>query len=363
MTIDLGLQQYAEELLSGKKGVIVAMDALNGEIFSLVSKPDYSPNLFSGIVRSDIWNSLRNDPDKPLYNRVTQGTYSPGSTFKMVAALASLEENILDPKTRYRCRGSYKLGRRDFKCWKLGGHGRMNLYDAIVNSCNVYFYSLIRKMDIDIWAEYARKFRFGELTTIDLYGESQGIVPDKAFMDEKYGVRGWTEGNKLNLVIGQGDLLVTPIQMVRFAGTLATNGKLSVPHLGLKYFDRGNDRFHYFNQSNVDSIDDISASSWEFIRKAMYDVVNSRTGTGRAAKVRGLDVYGKTGTAQNPHGDSHSWFIGFAKKNEQVIAITILVEHGGSGGGEAAMIASKMFRYYQKELVPQQFTSRGANRN
>ncbi|MCG2714763.1 MAG: penicillin-binding protein 2 [Candidatus Marinimicrobia bacterium] len=363
LTIDLGLQQYAEELLNGKKGVIVAMDALNGEILSLVSKPDYSPNLFSGIVRSDVWNSLRNDPDKPLYNRVTQGTYSPGSTFKMVAALASLEETILDPKTSFRCRGSYKLGRRDFKCWKLGGHGRMNLSDAIVNSCNVYFYSLIRKMDIDIWAEYARKFRFGELTNIDMYGESQGLVPDKAFMDEKYGISGWTEGNKLNLVIGQGDLLVTPIQMVRFAGTLATNGKLSTPHLGLKYFDRDNDRFHYFAQSTGDSIDDISTSSWEFIQKAMYDVVNSRTGTGRAAKVRGLDVYGKTGTAQNPHGDPHSWFIGFVKKNEQVIAIAILVEHGGSGGGEAAVIASRLFRYYQKELVPQHFTSRGINRD
>lgn len=350
LTIDIGLQEYTEQLLQDKKGAVIVMDAESGEILTMVSKPDYSPSLFSGIIKSDVWNELLNDPDRPLYNRVTQGTYPPGSTFKLVAVITSLEEHVLDPETKVRCRGVYKLGRRDFKCWKLSGHGRMNLFDAVVNSCNIYFYSLIRKMDLNLWAEYARKFHFGELTGIDLYGESQGTVPDESFLDEKYGKGGWSEGNKLNLVIGQGDLLVTPLQMVRFAGVLATHGKLTTPHLGLKYMDRETNHFRRFIMSPADSVGGISESTWEFVEKAMYDVVNSKTGTGRAARVRGLNVYGKTGTAQNPHGESHSWFVGYSKDDERTLAITILIEHGGSGGGEAATTARWVFSYCQKNL-------------
>lgn len=350
LTVDIGLQAYAEELLEDKKGAAIVMDAESGEILAMVSKPDYSPELFSGIVESDVWNSLLNDPDRPLYNRATQGTYPAGSTFKLVAVFASLEEKILDPESEVFCRGVYRLGRREFKCWKLSGHGRMNLYDAIVNSCNVYFYSLIRKMDLNLWADYARRFQFGELTNVDLYGESQGVVPDDDFLNEKYGVGGWTEGNKLNLVIGQGDLLVTPLQMVRFAGTLATHGKLVTPHLGLKYLDRQSNRFQTFVFTNPDSVRGISASSWEFVERAMYDVVNSKNGTGRAARVRDLDVYGKTGTAQNPHGDSHSWFIGYSKRDGQILAVTVIIEHGGSGGGEAAVAVRRIIDYCKKNL-------------
>ncbi|MCD6205660.1 MAG: penicillin-binding protein 2 [Candidatus Marinimicrobia bacterium] len=351
LTVDLGLQVYIEQLLDGKKGAVVVMDAETGEILAMVSKPDYSPALFSGIVKSSVWNDLLNNPDRPLYNRVTQGTYPPGSVFKIVAAMTSLEEDIQDPNATVRCRGVYKLGRRDFKCWKLSGHGRMNLHDAIVNSCNVYFYSLIRKIDLNLWAEYARKFRFGELTRIDLYGESEGVVPDESFLDEKYGDGGWSEGNKLNLVIGQGDLLVTPLQIERFVATLATHGKLASPHLGLKYLDRGTNRFRQFTFPAADSVRSISESSWDFVEQAMYDVVNSEKGTGRRAKVRGLDVYGKTGTAQNPHGEAHSWFMGYSKNKGQILAVTVLIEHGGSGGGEAAYTAGRIFKYCQQSLT------------
>ncbi len=350
LTIDIGLQTYAEQLLADKKGAAVVMDAKTGEILMIVSKPDYSPGLFSGIVESNVWNELLNDAERPLFDRAIQGTYPPGSTFKIVAVLASLEENILDPDTKVRCRGAYKLGRRYFKCWKESGHGRMNLFDAIVNSCNVYFYTLIRKMDVDLWAKYAKIFRFGELTKVDLYGESQGILPDEPFLDEKYGKGGWSEGNKLNLVIGQGDLLVTPLQMVRFTGALATHGKLPTPHLGLKYIEHGTNRFQPFLFSTTDSIQSISAMSWEFVERAMYDVINSSTGTGRAAKVRGLDVYGKTGTAQNPHGEAHSWFIGYSKEGGRTLAITVLIENGGSGSGVAAVTARRLFSYCHKNF-------------
>jgi len=350
LTIDLELQRYAESLLDGPKGAIIVMDADNGEIYALVSKPDYLPNLFSGIVASDVWDKLRNDSEKPLYNRAIQGTYPAGSTFKIVAAIAALERKIIDPKATFYCRGGLRLGRREFKCWKESGHGRMNLNNAIINSCNVYFYNLIQRMDIDIWAEYAKKFKFGECTGIDLYGESQGVIPDKAFLDRKYGQHGWTEGNKLNLVIGQGDLIVTPIQMLRLIAAIGTQGKLSTPHLGLRYFDRSKVQFFPLNQTKPDSISDIHESTWDMIQSALYDVVNSAKGTGRAAKSRGLDIYGKTGTAQNPHGEDHSWFVGFLKSGGRTIALTVLVEHGGAGGGEAAKISGNLFRFIQNRI-------------
>ena len=350
LTIDLELQQYAESLLDGQKGAIIVMDADNGEIYALVSKPDYLPNLFSGIVAADVWDKLRNDPEKPLYNRAIQGTYPAGSTFKIVAAIAAFERKIVDPKATFYCRGGLRLGRREFKCWKENGHGRMDLNNAVINSCNVYFYNLIQRMDIDVWAEYARKFKFGECTGIDLYGESQGVIPNKAFLDHKYGPRGWTEGNKLNLVIGQGDLIVTPIQMLRLIAAVGTRGKLVTPHLGLRYFDRNKVQFFPLNQSKPDSISDIHESTWDMIQSALYDVVNSATGTGRAAKSRGLDIYGKTGTAQNPHGEDHSWFVGFLKSESRTIALSVLVEHGGAGGGEAAKISGNLFRLIQNRI-------------
>ena len=361
LTIDLDLQVYAESIMGDKKGAIIVMDPNNGEILSLVSKPDYSPNLFSGIVESSAWDKLREDTERPLYNRVTQGTYSPGSAFKMVAAMAALENGIVDSNWTVRCRGKYRLGRRVFKCWKERGHGRMNMHDAIANSCNVYFYNLIRKMDIDIWADNAKKFGFGAKTNIDLPEESIGVVPDTKFLDRKYGVGGWSEGNKLNLVIGQGDLLVTPIQMVRFTAALATRGKLVQPHVGLRYYDNELNNFILFSAES-DSIEYYSKSTWEFIQHSMYDVVNHRNGTGRAARVRGLKIYGKTGTAQNPHGDSHSWFIGFTKDEDFSIAVVVLVEHGGSGGAVAAPIARKIFKYCYNKTKNKIIASSGSSK-
>lgn len=359
LTIDLSLQAFAESILTEKKGSIVMMDAHSGEILCLVSKPDYSPALFAGIMRADIWDQLRNDPERPLYNRTTQGTYPPGSTFKLITAIAALEEGIIDPSFEFRCRGQYRLGRRAFKCWNPAGHGRMDLHDALVNSCNVYFYHLILKLDLDLWARYARLFRFGERTGIDLVEESAGVVPDGKFLDAKYGVGGWTEGNKLNLVIGQGDLLVTPIQLVRFAATLANRGKMLRPHLGLKYYDKSSEEYRIFDASRPDSLIEISPETWQFIQEAMFEVVNHRRGTGRAARVTGLDIYGKTGTAQNPHGDAHSWFIGFCKYPQRTIAITVLVEHGGSGGGEASLLAARLFKFWQAQERQRQLAGFG----
>ncbi len=350
LTVDLDLQVYAESLLEGYKAAMVAMDAHSGEILSIVSKPDYPPAVFSGVVSGSMWNQLRSDPNLPMYNRATQGTYPPGSTFKIIAILTALETQAVDTNWSVVCHGQYRLGRRIFKCWEQSGHGRMNMHDAVVHSCNVYFYNLIRRLDLNEWANMGKAFMFGTSTGSDLFDESEGVMPDVGFLNRKYGEHGWTDGNKLNLVIGQGDVLVTPIQMVRFSAALATRGKLVQPHVGLKYIDRITNQTHYFT-SKSDSIRRISTRNWEFVERAMNDVVNG--GTGRAARVRGVQVFGKTGTAQNPHGEAHAWFIGYMKERDQTIALAVLVEHGKSGGGISAQIAGKIFNFIRQQTVNQ----------
>lgn len=350
LTVDLGLQTFVESLVKDRKGAVIVMDSKSGEILSLVSKPDYPPGIFSGVIEPELWRNLISDPEQPLYNRSIQGTYPPGSAFKMIAAISALENDIVTTEWSVNCPGQYRLGRRVFKCWKPGGHGLMDMKSALINSCNVYFYNLIRKIDLNVWADYARTLGFGRLTNIDLPGESEGVVPDVEFLDSKYGVNNWTEGYKLNLVIGQGDLLVTPLQMTKYISILANHGEFANPHIGLKYYDRDNNQFIYFSHS-TDSIRTISEATWEFIESALFGVVNDKNGTGIAARVEGLNVYGKTGTAQNPHGEPHSWFIGFSRSKESpnlsdsAIAICVLIEHGGAGGAAASSMASEIFSY------------------
>jgi len=346
LAIDLDLQIYIESLTEGYKAGIVVLDADNGEILAIVSKPDYDPELFAGVISSSTWDALMSDPDLPMFNRATQGTYPPGSTFKLIAVLTALETKAVDPDWSVRCYGQYRLGHRIFKCWQERGHGSMNMYEAVVHSCNVYFYNLIRRLDLNDWANMGKVFKFGTETGVDLYGESAGVMPDVDFLNRKYGEHGWTDGNKLNLVIGQGDILVTPVQMARFCATLASRGKLVQPHVGLKYIDRGSNETITF-QAAEDSIQNISVDTWEFIEKAMADVINR--GTGRAARVKDVPVLGKTGTAQNPHGDAHAWFIGYMKEQNQTIATAVLVEHGKSGGGIAAQIAGQIFNFIHQQ--------------
>ncbi|MFH1213838.1 MAG: penicillin-binding protein 2 [Candidatus Neomarinimicrobiota bacterium] len=350
LTIDLDLQMFVESLVEGLKGAVVVMDASDGEILSIVSKPDYAPGVFAGVVSNSIWNELLKDPDLPMFNRATQGTYPPGSTFKIIAILTALETRSVDPEWSIYCHGQYRLGRRIFKCWDAKGHGRMNMHDAVVHSCNVYFYNLIRRLDLEDWANMGKVFKFGSETGSDLYGEASGVMPDVNYLNRKYGEHGWTDGNKLNLVIGQGDMLVTPIQMARFSAALGTRGKLVQPHVGLKYIDRKTGRMNTFTIKS-DSIRSILPSTWEFIETAMNDVITG--GTGRAANVRNVPVFGKTGTAQNPHGEAHAWFIGYMKEPNQTIAIAVLIEHGKSGGGIAAQIAGKILNFIHQQTAGQ----------
>ena len=344
LTIDKNLQGDVEHILEGKIGSAVVLDAVKGEVLAMVSKPDYPLEDFAGFMEADVWAKYTNDSNKPLLNRAVQGIYPPGSVMKLITAITALEEGLVDPSKTISCTGTYHYGDRDYRCWREIGHGSVNLSKAIVESCNIYFYQLVQQIKLDSWHRYATMFGFGQKTGVEVSEEHDGIVPNTTFMDRKYGKRGWTKGYLLNMAIGQGDILVTPLQMAQFVALLATKGE--VPNLTLVQTK---------SESNIERIRDrlfLKQSTWSRIRRMMFDVANSSHGTAYSPGLAGSNVnfFGKTGSAQNPHGETHAWFVGFAEKGSQKIALVVLVEHGGMGGSAAAPLAARIVRdYFQRE--------------
>lgn len=345
MTIDADIQRYLEDRMADVKGAAVVLDPRNGDVLAILSKPDYDPELFSNPLTPKIWNSLVNHEGKPLYNRACQSVYPPGSTYKLVLAAAGLETGIITLDETVVCHGSYRLGRRSFDCWKKGGHGEVNLLKAIKQSCNVYFYKKGLDVGLDTWSQYSNYFLFGKKTGIDLPNESAGIVPSTEYFNKKYGERGWTRGLVLNLSVGQGDLLTTPLQMAFFAMILGNEGTAFRPKLIRKIEDLTTGISSTPDREKIE-ISGVSKRTYRLIKEGMYRVVNEPGGTGRAAGLPGADVCGKTGTAQNPHGNSHAWFIGFAPRDNPEIAFCVMVENGGGGGAVAAPIAGGIIRTY-----------------
>lgn len=345
LTLDRTLQEKIEALMEDKKGAAVFLDPNNGEVLAMTSKPDFDPNLFAGQISSADWNRLLNHPDKPLLNRATMGGYPAGSTLKLAAALAALNDGKITPQWRRSCYGQYRLGRRIYHCFRGTAHGQLNLRQAIERSCNVYFYQLGLEIGHDCWARYCSFLHFGEKTGIDIPEEIAGLVPDKAYMDKTYGEGGWTDGYLLNMVIGQGDNLVTPCQMARYAGIMATSGKMCTPHLvrAVENVDTG--QWNYLPIDSV-QISEIADESFSVIREGMRRVVQGEKGTARGSRLTSIEYAGKTGTAENPHGDDHGWFIGFAPYDNPQIAFAVIVEHGGTGGGSAAPIAREVLRVF-----------------
>jgi penicillin-binding protein 2 len=353
VSIDASLQRHLETALAGRRGGAVVLNCKNGEVIALVSKPDYDIELFSRPVTAALWNRLANDSANPLYDRMVQSVYPPGSTFKMITVFAGLENDLIDPEERVFCPGYYRFGTRSFGCWKKGGHGAVNLLQAIEQSCDVYFYRMGLKVGLEKWAAYARKFGFGKQTGIDLIGESAGLVPDEAYFDQRYGKNKWSKGLILNVVIGQGDLLTTPLQMAYFAMNIANEGNSFKPHVKRGKQDPliGNEEF-----DDPDSVQimGIRPETYAFVKRGMYMVVHGDHATGRAARVPGITAAGKTGTAQNPHGVDHAWFIGFAPFEDPQIAWCVFLENGGGGGANAAPIAKGIISLLLNEnkLVP-----------
>lgn len=350
LTLDYELQQFAESLMVDKQGAIVALDTRSGGVKAFVSKPDYDPRLLSGKINPKIWSELLSDTTQPLFSRIIQGAYPPGSTYKVVAAIAALEEEIISPKWSAFCPGYFKLGRKTIYCWNEKGHGKLDLLQAIKNSCNVYFYQLGLKIGLNVWSKYSKLLYFGEKTGIDLPNENEGLVPTLDYFNQKFGERGWTKGVLANLAIGQGELLTTPLQMAQLAMIMATRGVIHSPHLTDYLVDNQSDETISF-PVKTKYTQGVSKETYDIVREGMRQVVAG--GTGWRAGVYGIDVAGKTGTAQNPHGEDHAWFIGFAPYENPVIAIAVLVENGGGGGSVAAPIANLVLeKYFYKRLLP-----------
>ncbi len=343
LSIDSFIQSITEKALADSSGSVVILNHETGEILAYASRPSYDLEMLSGRISSKDWNALRKNPRNPLFDRGVQGLYPAGSTLKPLAALYSLE-NLSNARDRtYTCRGSYRLGNRSFGCWKKAGHGKVDLHEAIQQSCNVYFFNLIQDIGLEDWAHLAREFGFGQLTGIDIPGENKGLVPDTKYMNRKYGEKKWTKGNLLNIVVGQGDVLVTPLQLAQFAGMLAQRGFQYQPHFVNKIVSKSGEIIRV-NSKQAEKRVIASDESWAFMHKAMWAVVNGPHGTAKAARQKDWEIYGKTGTAQNPHGEDHAWFIGFSLDERYPFAWAVLLENGGGGGGKAAPLIGRILR-------------------
>ena len=329
LTLDLGAQREAQQLLGGKKGVIVAMDVKDGAVKVLYSAPSYDPNPLTWGVSAGEWGRLLKDPDRPMMNRAISGAYPPGSTFKAVPALAALVEKVVTPHTTVHCPGQLKVGNRVFRCWKRGGHGTVSLVSALKDSCDVYFYQIGLWLGADRLIEWSGRLGVGQVTGIDLPGEARGNLAGREWKKRRFS-ESWFHGDTVNYSIGQGFLLMTPLQLARVYAALANGGTLVVPHLSASEHPQGTD-LHLPRE----------ALGW--VRKGMEEVVKS--GTGRASGVYGVTVTGKTGTAQNPHGDDHAWFVGYAPSDNPRYVAVALVEGGGHGSSVAAPLVGQVLAY------------------
>jgi len=341
LSIDAELQAYAEKLLDGRKGSIVAMDPTNGEVLCLISKPDYDLNNFSGKLSPQVWAVLNTDPDKPLFNRATQTRYPPGSTYKMISALASLQEGIMKPNSTIVCEGSFKFGDKVFK--DHGAYGSIGFITSIEHSVNVFYYKLVLKIGFDNWTKYGKLFGFGEKTGIEIPEETKGLLPSPEYFNKVYGPKGWTQGYVVSLGIGQGELGVSPLQMACYCSTIANSGTYYQPHLVMYLKNPNTGELTPVNYKKREL--PINKEYFKIVQKGMYLVVNG-SGTGRSIRSSEINISGKTGTAQNPHGKDHSWFIAYAPSDDPKIAVCVLVENAGFGAAVAAPIAQRIILKY-----------------
>lgn len=336
LTIDIALQSTCDKLLGEHQGAIIVMDPKDGGVLALVSHPAFDPNIFVKPKTSDERSNLLKDRiGRPLSNRAISGLYPPGSVFKIVTASAALETGKITPGTHFFCSGSYKLGNAKFDCWKEEGHQSQNIIGGLTNSCNVFFYNTGRVAGVDSIEGFAKSFGFGRPTGIDLPDEVKGVVPGRMWK-KLYKKENWYEGETLNYAIGQGYLLATPIQILGMMTVMASEGNLVRPYLVKRI---GSIYAAVYKQKNIS----LKESTIGKVREGLFEVVNNENGTGRRAKIDGVIIAGKTGTAQNPQGRTHAWFTGYAPYNDPGICLVVFLEHGGKGGLEPAEIAHGIF--------------------
>jgi penicillin-binding protein 2 len=356
LSIDIRLQRLAEELLGEESGAIVAMNTETGEVLALASRPTFNPNFLSRDMTAKQWSEIVQDEGRPLTNRATQGQYPPGSTFKIIMATAALETQTVTPDTRIHCNGGYPFGKRVFHDWKKGGHGAMDITAAMVNSCDVFFYTIGQRMGIETIASYAEQFKLGQPTGIELPSERGGIVPSPAWK-EKARNEPWFPGETISAAIGQGYVNVTPMQMTQVIATVANGGDILRPRLVHAVMERATG--HLQEQPSVARGRlSVKPHNLEIIRDSLAGVVSH--GTATKAKSTLVSIAGKTGTAQvaalrsGPEKDipkklrDHAWFVSYAPVEKPRIAVAVLVEHMGHGGSAAAPLAKQVIEAYIK---------------
>ena len=364
LTIDKDLQMLAEYSLENRAGAIVAMNPMTGEVLAMASRPSFNPNDFATGMDEKVWKRLVSNLRFPLQNRVISGQYPPGSLFKIAVAIAGLEEGVIDPNEKIFCGGSYSFRGRAYRDWKEEGHGYVDLHRALVESCDVYFYKMGQKIGIDTIARYAKSLGFGSKTNLQLGDEKEGLIPNRAWKLRRWHVP-WQEGETLSVAVGQSFALVTPIQMVRFVSALFNGGVLFKPQV-TKWIEKENkERIFKFKPNSLRRWS-IKKENMELIKKALVGVVNEPHGTGKRAKFDQIRVAGKTGTAQVialpeerelarekdvPYKfRDHAWFVAVAPAENPAIALAVLIEHSGTGGGVAAPIAKKILECYFKKV-------------
>ncbi|PIE79247.1 MAG: penicillin-binding protein 2 [Candidatus Delongbacteria bacterium] len=332
LTIDYRLQMFTEKLLDGKSGSIIVMDCNNGEILAMASKPDFSLSIYSERISNETWNKLINDPGRPLYSKAVQGEYSPGSLLKMINYLSAAEQEIVDRSTKFNCPGGMKIGNSYKKCWYHKGHGEINGISAIQVSCDVYFYEVAKNIDIDRWNRYLKKFGIGEKTGVDLRYERDGNIPDYKFYRSRF--RGSLLGRFANLLIGQGEILVTPLQTAVFISSIANGGFRVKPRVVQKY---GSDNNFSYTKKKATPIE-INREDLKSVRKGMFNVVNILGGTAYKHRSEKIIFAGKTGTVENAHGPDHAWFSGYGPYEDPQITVIGFIEHGEHGSAVAPLV-------------------------
>jgi penicillin-binding protein 2 len=329
LTIDMAAQREAARLIDDRRGAIVAMDVDDGAILAFSSSPTFDPNPLTWGISGKEWSALMNDPDRPMMNRVMSGSYPPGSTFKVVTAASALMERVVDTKTTFFCPGSFQLGPQTFRCWRRSGHGTETIVGALRDSCDVYFYQVSVKVGIDKIVKWGKEFGIGERTGIDLPGESRGNIAGREWKRSRM-KEAWYQGDTVNYSIGQGFLLMTPLQLARTYAVFANGGRLVTPRLN-------SEKKPEWTEVKI------SKAHMDTIRTGLREVV--RVGSGRSAGRYGVEIAGKTGTAQNPHGEDHAWFVGYAPVSKPRYVVAALVEGGGSGSSVAAPLVAQMLAY------------------
>lgn len=346
LTIDYDLQSVAETEMADKTGAVVAMDPRNGEILAMVSHPAPNPNDFAVRIGRDEWSALNEGPDKPLMNRAVQGQLAPGSTFKIITATAMLETKAVPYDFTVSCSGAAEFYGRVFHCWQKHGHGAVSFHKAIVNSCDVYFYNVGKRLGIDRISHYATALGLGRKTGIDLPSEEPGLIPSEEWVERVFH-RKWYAGETISVAIGQGAITVTPLQLARAIAGVASGGFLPQPHLLKDDPNLHTERFP------------LSDDTVEKVTEGMYGVVNEGGGTAYPAHLENIEFCGKTGSAQVISAEGaeragedfklNAWFVGFAPRRNPEIVVAVLWESGGHGSGVAPIARDIVKAYYDKK--------------